>query len=460
MKRALFSTTHAFSIAFILFILIATNGFSQAGIKWNVTGNIAASGDFLGTTNNEDLIFKTNNATAFKIKANGNIILKSLEGFGDGLITIDNNGKAIHIPFTGDGNQVLLGNGTFGFLPGALWSYGSGGKIYYNGGKVGIGTTTPNFMLDVDGDVRITQNLYLQGGLVISEKIETPKQMKARAIVADSIIMDSTKAIYGITNFKDDVKLQSKLSVNGNTKINGIVNISSLSSGTPLQMVLVDNFGNLKLMGPSTPGCVGTLPWMTGGNTIGTIAESYMGTCNSMPLIIGTNTIERMRVTSGGYIGIGSVNPLLPFHVEVPSAFMSGVGIGTTSIPIGTPFYVQVPSAFMSSVGIGTTYIPSGYKLSVEGKIICEEVSVKLRASWPDYVFEENYKLTSLEELEKYIKLNKHLPEISSAEEIEKNGINTSEMITKLLKNQEELILYIIEQNKKIELIQKQIEAK
>ena len=65
-----------------------------------------------------------------------------------------------------------------------------------------------------------------------------------------------------------------------------------------------------------------------------------------------------------------------------------------------------------------------------------------------------------LEELENYININNHLPEVPSAKEVEKNGINTSEIITKLLKQQEELTLYIIEQNKRIESIQKQLDAK
>ena len=51
-------------------------------------------------------------------------------------------------------------------------------------------------------------------------------------------------------------------------------------------------------------------------------------------------------------------------------------------------------------VGINTTTIPSGYKLSVDGKIICEELRVELSGSWPDYVFAENYDLISLSELE------------------------------------------------------------
>jgi hypothetical protein len=210
--------------------LLAFNlSFSQV-LFWGTSGNTASSSNFLGTTNNEDLIIKTNGNTAVKVKANGNFILKSLEGSGNGLVLFDNNGKLNPLVFSGDANQVLRGDGTFGTV--GVWQTGSGGKIYYNGGKVGIGTTSPNFKLDVDGDVRITQNLYLQGALVISDKIETPKQMKAKTIQADSILMDSTRAFYGESNFKGDVKITSKLNVNGDAFVNGSETVSgNLISG-------------------------------------------------------------------------------------------------------------------------------------------------------------------------------------------------------------------------------------
>ncbi|MEO7044321.1 MAG: hypothetical protein ABI091_03380 [Ferruginibacter sp.] len=72
-------------------------------------------------------------------------------------------------------------------------------------------------------------------------------------------------------------------------------------------------------------------------------------------------------------------------------------------------------------VGIGT--INPDSKLTVAGNIHVQEVKVTLNAGQvPDYVFAKDYKLKSLEEVEKYIKENKHLPEIPSAQEIEKNG--------------------------------------
>jgi hypothetical protein len=93
-------------------------------------------------------------------------------------------------------------------------------------------------------------------------------------------------------------------------------------------------------------------------------------------------------------------------------------------------------------------------------KIYAQEVEVKLNAIgsyWFDHVFEKDYKLMSLSELEQFIKTNKHLPEIPSEKEVKENGINLGEMQGKLLLKIEELTLYIIEQEKQLKELQKQI---
>ncbi len=112
-------------------------------------------------------------------------------------------------------------------------------------------------------------------------------------------------------------------------------------------------------------------------------------------------------------------------------------------------------------VGIGTTDV-SGYRLSVAGNIRAEEIKVEA-SPWPDYVFEEDYDLRSLEETEAYIKANKHLPEIPSAKEMEAHGVQLGEMNRLLLKKIEELTLHLIQKEKEIHSLkddyQKEIET-
>jgi hypothetical protein len=103
-----------------------------------------------------------------------------------------------------------------------------------------------------------------------------------------------------------------------------------------------------------------------------------------------------------------------------------------------------------NNVGIGT--MSPDEKLTVKGKIHTQEVRVDMSGPLvPDYVFAQDYKLKSLQEVENYIKENKHLPEIPSAQEIEKNGLMLAEMNMNLLKKMEEMTLYMIEMKKENE---------
>lgn len=108
------------------------------------------------------------------------------------------------------------------------------------------------------------------------------------------------------------------------------------------------------------------------------------------------------------------------------------------------------------NVGIGITN--PGEKLAVNGKIKAKEIRVSMEG-WPDYVFEEGFKVGTLEELESYIKANKHLPDIPAAKEVKENGVELGEMNKLLFKKIEELTLYIIELKKESVDQQKQLDG-
>ena len=114
--------------------------------------------------------------------------------------------------------------------------------------------------------------------------------------------------------------------------------------------------------------------------------------------------------------------------------------------------------SYSNKVAINTYWPLGDYELAVNGEIIAKEVNVNLNGPWPDYVFENDYNLKSIEEVEAYIKSNKHLPEVPSAEEVCKEGIFLGDMNAKLLKKIEELTLYVIEQNKQIKTLQVEVE--
>lgn len=151
-----------------------------------------------------------------------------------------------------------------------------------------------------------------------------------------------------------------------------------------------------------------------------------------------------------------AVNPVVYDGIQraLPYNIINGESVTFKTVPdqyaITTGIYESRNAYFASNVGIGTT--APDEKLTVKGKIHAQEVRVDMLGPLvPDYVFKVDYKLKSLQEVEKYIKENKHLPEIPSAQEIEKNGLMLAEMNMNLLKKIEEITLYMIEIKKENE---------
>lgn len=116
--------------------------------------------------------------------------------------------------------------------------------------------------------------------------------------------------------------------------------------------------------------------------------------------------------------------------------------------------------AIEGNVGIGTTDT-QGYELGVNGKIAALEVKVAAYNDWPDYVFTKEYKLPTLEEVEQHIKEKGHLPNIPSAAKVKKEGgFSLGEMNKKLLEKVEQLMLYTIQQEKRIKALEAKLAKK
>ena len=111
-----------------------------------------------------------------------------------------------------------------------------------------------------------------------------------------------------------------------------------------------------------------------------------------------------------------------------------------------------MPAGGIGNVGIGTLS-PGAYKLAVNGNIRSKEVTVETD-NWPDFVFDKKYNLPSLKNVEAFISEHNHLPNIPSAKEIETNGLQLGDVQKKMMQKIEELTLYIIEQNKRIEKLE------
>ncbi len=196
-------------------------------------------------------------------------------------------------------------------------------------------------------------------------------------------------------------------------------------------------------------------------------------------LFLSTFSFAQNSFPSSGNVGIGTSNPVrklairgtgtdngfIEFHNTHNDVPYVGIGYeqtndglsiklnnGTNDFNSTAMFIARGPNN--GNVGIGT--INPDVKLAVNGTIHAEEVRVDLNVPGVDYVFEKSYPLKPLSTVDKYISLNHHLPDMPSGKSMEKNGIDVSEINMKLLKKVEELTLYLIQQEKRIQ----QLEAK
>ena len=193
----------------------------------------------------------------------------------------------------------------------------------------------------------------------------------------------------------------------------------------------------------------------------------------------GTITAQGNFISSGGKLGLGVATPLNAVDVLEPfaagtetTAFIGqnhNFGANTGRYGIGLSFqHLDGTSAgkrgylnfwfgnerkrvlsinYLGYVGMGCSNPDT--QLTVKGTIHTDEVRVDVLSTvCPDYVFEKNYSMASLEELERYLNENKHLPEVPSAKEMEANGLLLKEMNLLLLKKIEELTLHVIALNK------------
>jgi hypothetical protein len=241
--------------------------------------------------------------------------------------------------------------------------------------------------------------------------------------------------------------------------------------------------------------------WNLSGNS-GNTPDNFIGTTDANDFVVKTNNIERMRINPSGNMGIGiapSPNRALNFwgNIEFNTDtvtrdgyhfFSSGQNVGSGLdlmwlkyvnyqpndvglLTLATPQYAgDFPRGVFSVRANGKTFVgllnysPTGctdcndYRLFVQNGIRTEKVKVDVASAngWADYVFRKNYQLRSLEEVERHIEEEGHLPGVPSADEVVKNGINLGEMDAKLLEKIEELTLYVIQLNKEIKQLKEE----
>ncbi|MCB2380575.1 hypothetical protein LGH70_23490, partial [Hymenobacter sp. BT635] len=150
---------------------------------------------------------------------------------------------------------------------------------------------------------------------------------------------------------------------------------------------------------------------------------------------------------------VGGIGGSLMF-LTLPTA-NAGAG-GQTISDANMPGLIRMSLSPDGRLQIGnklSTGVHADAKLSVYGKVTATSLYIlaDTPGNWADYVFEKDYKLTPLPELEAYVTQNKHLPEIPTTAEVTANGANLGEMNVLLLKKVEELTLHLIDLNKQVQ---------
>jgi hypothetical protein len=177
-------------------------------------------------------------------------------------------------------------------------------------------------------------------------------------------------------------------------------------------------------------------------------------------IAFSTGGQERVRISSSGNVGIGIENPTKKLEVAGDINLTGNIFINNQPINIQNPWTINGDQIhYAGQVAIGATS-PGEYKLAVKGHIRAEEVVVQLMDRWPDYVFEADYPLMQLDELQSFISENNHLPDVPNAEQVAQQGISLGEMNALLLKKVEELTLYILKQDKRLSELETMITGK
>ena len=312
-------------------------------------------------------------------------------------------------------------------------------------------------------------------------------------IAKDTIVAKKDVRVVGDLKVKGDVKLKDKLKVDNLATFNGLIKANAgidLGSSFGMKTGITDINGNNfmqvgKTFGGSIlpppivcPGSASNMWWMS--NYGGYISQASQGSMNAS-LSMWTDWINgNGHIEAQGTNNIGTANALL-------INYFCGRDVGINNGPNGgnvslggssnhgvfmysptkirtydinafrienpnnnkTTFYVSTAGRTIIGEQTQTTGSHNNAILTINGKAVAKEIIVT-QQNWADYVFAKNYSLMNLDKLEAYINTNKHLPNVPSAKEIDKDGLNLGEINKIQMEKIEELTLYVIELKKEI----------
>jgi len=437
----------------LLFLMVVTSSFSYGEIV-NLT---AMSGSFSWENenyeNNLNYTYKIKTNTYQKITFNYSY---NAEPGNDYMVfyEIDENGNESEIAWiesddsgslttnfpTGEAKVVIFTNSTIDFwdnqegYTGFSFSYQvssfpySGTQVTNNNasiaGNLGVGIVNPLTRLHINGPIRGDGSA---GSLTVNTTYGNVT-MGATSSTQATISTDRSyflfdKALYLSTGEFNTTATKWQLKTNAITKLTILSSNGNVGIGTTLPSQKLSVLGNMALY-PS-----GTTP---NGNYNGSLMITKPTSSNQF--------INLVKGTTAWSIGVKGNN--------------YAIGPGNTTDGSFTPSFVITPGGY---VGIGTT--SPDKSLTVNGTIHAKEVLVDYAIPFPDYVFDKHYTLRTLYDVDAFIKDKGHLPDIPSADDVEGKSINVADLQIRLLQKIEELTLYAVDQQKRLDEQQARIDA-
>lgn len=449
----------------------SSNGNQPPSNFWATGGNANTdSTNFIGSTDDQDVIIKTNNQESMRILSNGNIGIGSdspiqkLHVEGDAVV---NNGKFKLTGANGFGGPQIIFGGTpsengdwsieyreFATVKGLnFWkpwpSANSGNAKFFiaDNGKVGIATGNPLAKLDVNGNIRIADGTQGANKVLVSNANGIAKWKNL------SDITTASNGVYTSLNATDYLKVGNAslyITAPNATPTGGII-----TNATAHEMFTTGQ--DLWIQSNASSGSANTI---INGNTVGNVG---IGTTNPVAklhvngnVLVAAGNYLRFGTedVNTGYLAISNSSCCYNNYADIKGSLYfrnTNNGYGNVeSVAMG------IQSDGTVTIGVWEKYDNSitdtdGHKLMVNGGILCEKVKVIEDVPNSDHVFESDYDLKSIEEVKTFIEENKHLPEVPSAEEFKENGYSVGEMDDLLLRKVEELTLYIIQLEEEIQ---------
>jgi hypothetical protein len=339
------------------------------------------------------------------------------------------------------------------FVQAQTWNV-SGTSIYNaNTGNVGIGTSAPAFKFDIqsfdnEGATRFRLANTTSSGSNAPGSFPTIEILGARGdanTTFEARLALGTRITNGLTLSNQTL---GAVLFGGQYGIDPTFKIGQILYPASIQGVAEGPFDGANSMPTG-------ITFMTGsmGNDVATPNISY-----------GT---EQMRITHNGHIGIGISNPWAKLQIWGGDFATTGDDFNGTAVVTshgGLAYFGN--NTYSNGLGITSsgniligqsTQVNSTYKLDVAGNV--RAIKLVVNTSGADFVFDSCYSLSSLADIEAYIRKNHHLPGIDSAAKMQKTGMDVGENQTRLLQKIEELTLYIIEQNKSFQEQDKVLKA-